>query len=147
LERLFSADLDSVGRAREGRRVIARLGRLVLVMAAIMAATGTHWVLFQSIAWTSMLAENLEKTSLGEALDRTFDGRHPCEICRQIETGKKSDRKSEASSPARKLEFCRMESFIRFLPPARLFVPAKASAWFDSLSSPPPVPPPRLLPG
>jgi hypothetical protein len=116
-------------------------------MAAIMAATGTHWVLFQSVAWTSMLAENLEKTSLGEALDRTFDGRHPCEICRQIETGKKSERKSELFSPARKLEFCRIELLIRFIPPVRLSVPAPTGVSFESLSTPPPVPPPRLLPG
>ena len=36
-----------------------------------------------------MLADNLTTHSFGAALQRTFDGKHPCPLCKAIAEGKK----------------------------------------------------------
>src|SRR5207247_1889036 len=35
-----------------------------LVLCALLTAIGAHWAVLQSVAWTTMLAENLRTTSL-----------------------------------------------------------------------------------
>jgi len=125
--------------------VFARLGH-ALVLFALLTAIGAHWVLLQSVAWTTMLAENLRTNSLPEAVERTFDGRHPCTICQQIAKSKQSEKKSEFTFKLSKLEF-------PYLPFAFVF---RAPSWFwkvqagdearDVLTHSPPVPPPRGFP-
>ena len=78
--------------------VIGRIGKLV-VIAALVATTGAHWTVLQTVAWTTMLADNLHSSSLPEALVKTFDGKHPCRLCKTIAAGKKSEKKSEAIAP------------------------------------------------
>ena len=53
-----------------------------------------------------MLAANLSsQQSLTEAVSQTFDGEHPCPLCKAIAAGKKSGKKSEAIAPVLKMEF------------------------------------------
>src|SRR5690349_4015791 len=75
--------LDVPMAARDSGAVLRKLGHVLLIVA-LLSASGTHWLVLQSVAWTTMLASNLRTSSLGEALERTFDGRHPCRLCRQI---------------------------------------------------------------
>jgi hypothetical protein len=48
------------------------------MIAAVLAGLGLHWTVLQSIAWTTMLADHLRADSLAEAVQKTFDGEHPC---------------------------------------------------------------------
>jgi hypothetical protein len=84
--------------------VFVRIGKIFLVLA-LVAMLGAHWALLQTVAWTTMLADNLHSNSFQYAVAKTFDGHHPCPICQAIAAGKKSERKSEAVSPTPKLEF------------------------------------------
>jgi hypothetical protein len=122
--------------------VFARLGKF-LVIVALVAATGLHWAALQTVAWTTMLVDNLHSASMQEALVKTFDGRHPCCLCKAIAAGKKSEKKSEAVSPVLKLEFPpTTEKFVLISPkPFSVFSPVELSA--DSSFPKPPVPPPR----
>ena len=70
--------------------MFVRIGNC-LVIAALVATTGAHWALLQSVAWTTMLADNLRAYSLSESVARTFDGKFPCPICKAIAAGKKSE--------------------------------------------------------
>ena len=74
-------------------------------MVALIAATGAHWALLQSVAWTTMLADNLRTHSLSESVARTFDGKYPCPLCKAIAAAKKSEKKSEFTLQTQKLEF------------------------------------------
>ena len=38
-----------------------------------------------------MLTQNLRTGSLEDAVTKTFDGQHPCCLCKQIAAGKKSE--------------------------------------------------------
>jgi len=69
------------------------------VVAALVLITGAHWAALQTVAWTTMLANNLRTQSVSEAVSHTFDGEHPCPLCRAIAAAKKSEKKSAAVSP------------------------------------------------
>jgi hypothetical protein len=75
------------------------------MVAVLVAMMGGQWVLLQTVAWTAMLADNLNRGSVCQAVSRTFDGKHPCPLCKAIAAGKKSDQKKPGSFTMQKLEF------------------------------------------
>jgi hypothetical protein len=77
----------------------------MFVVSALVTMLGAHWALLQTVAWTTMLADNLCTHSVKEAMTETFDGNHPCPLCKAIAAGKQSERKTEFSFQSQKLEF------------------------------------------
>ncbi|MEI9894130.1 MAG: hypothetical protein WDN28_09645 [Chthoniobacter sp.] len=68
---------------------LARHGLVV----ALFISLGGHWAVLQSIAWTCMFVEYSQESSVKEAVVKTFDGNHPCELCKSLSksrTGKSS---------------------------------------------------------
>jgi hypothetical protein len=122
--------------------MFTRCGKF-LVVVALGLSTGAHWAALQTVAWTTMLANNLCEQSFTAAVARTFDGEHPCPLCKAIAAGKKSEQKSEVVAPAFKMEFPPVaDKFTLILPkPFSVFSPVQLSA--DSSFPKPPVPPPR----
>ena len=125
--------------------MFVRFGKY-FVVAALVLTTCAHWAALQTIAWTTMLANNLRTQSVAAAVSQTFDGEHLCPLCRAIAAAKKSEKKADAVPSGLKMEF----------PPAAeklaLFSPKPASAFSlveflaDASFQKPPVPPPRDLP-
>jgi hypothetical protein len=68
-------------------RKLCRLAILWLLLPAFLigSATGARLVLVQSIAWGTMFTNYSKHYSLSEAARRTFDGKHPCGICKRIQ--------------------------------------------------------------
>lgn len=123
--------------------VLMRLGRF-LVVAALVLTTGAQWAALQTVAWTTMLANNLRKQSVSEAVSQTFDGKHPCPLCKAIATGKKSEKKSEAVSPTMKMEFPPAAEKLNLFPLSQFeFLPLQ-NHFATFFSSPPLLPPPRV---
>lgn len=124
------------------RLVFVRLGKC-LVIAALVLATGAHWAALQTVAWTTMLASNLHGESFSEAVTKTFDGRHPCCLCKAIAAAKKSEKKSAANAPASKMEFPLLkQDLVCFARPA-FETAAPADTFAAGLVQKPPTPPPR----
>ena len=122
--------------------MFVRFGHLLLILA-LLAATGGHWTVLQTVAWTNMLAHNLRTDSISSALTKTFDGRNPCKLCRQIAAGKTSDRKTELPTLVKKLEFVSARAAFVFTAPQDFQLLPKFNSPFPSLTRQPPVPPPR----
>jgi hypothetical protein len=122
--------------------VLTRFGHVLLIVA-LLAATGAHWTVLQSVAWTAMLADNLRTASFTQALQRTFDGKHPCSLCKQITAGKKSEKKGEFPLQLKKLDFIHARTRFTFAAPAHFRLAGAAMDSLQSLSHSPPVPPPR----
>jgi hypothetical protein len=122
--------------------VLTRLAKLILVLA-LACSIGLHWALLQSLAWTSMLADNLRHDSLAQAVTHTFDGQHPCLLCKAIADGKKSEKKTDYSSSFKTLEFPPVAQDFILTAPARFALPSRADIFADSFSKSPPTPPPR----
>lgn len=137
LNRLTSAN-------RRGRHFIEmiRASRFLLV-AVLTLSLGLHWAVLQTLAWTGMVITYTQETSsLRVALARTFDGAHPCNLCKFVNEGKKTEQKQEVQKPF-KIEMTVAQVSIPLFPPIpRDLSPVSGSA-LSSRGELPPVPPPR----
>jgi hypothetical protein len=61
------------------------------VVAVLMLSLGLHWTVLQSAAWVGMMVSYSRGGGIGEALEKTFDGEHPCLLCKLVEAGAASD--------------------------------------------------------
>jgi hypothetical protein len=118
--------------------------RNLLVFTILVAVTGGQWAVLQSAAWAGMLVNNLRTQSLADAVTRTFDGQHPCPLCKAIECGKKSEKKSEIEVKATRIELPPIEKCAslvtdEFLRSAFTLI----DEFSESVSAPPLFHPPR----
>jgi len=125
--------------------VLLRLSKLLLVLA-LACSIGLHWTLLQAVAWTGMIASYSRTTTFAEALGKTFDGQHPCKLCREIAQGKRSEKKPEYKVELSKLGFPRGSVKFVFHPPSSNCGVRPVDVRADLLTHAPPVPPPRTLP-
>jgi hypothetical protein len=122
--------------------VFVRFGK-IFVVVALIAATGAHWAVLQSVAWTTMLANNLCTHSLSESVARTFDGKFPCPICKAIASAKKSEKKSEFTLQTQKLEFPPAKENPVLIAPSNFRLLPQMNFFAESLTQKPLLPPPR----
>jgi hypothetical protein len=115
----------------------------LLIAVALAGSIGLHWAFLQSFAWTTMLVNNLASHSLSAALQRTFDGKHPCPLCRAIAQGRKSERKSDPLLPLKKFEALNQVFELALSPPASFPTVEAPNALLETLAHAPPTPPPR----
>ena len=113
---------------------------MVLALACVI---GLHWAFLQTFAWTTMLVDNLASASLSAALQRTFDGKHPCALCRAIAEGKKSEKKADTLLRIKKFEGLSAPVAIALSPPASFPPIEVANVSLGTVSHAPPTPPPR----
>jgi hypothetical protein len=73
---------------------LLRFGQ-VLMLLVLFAASGGHWMALQSLAWTRMLVSYSQGGDVIAAVTKTFDGRHPCDLCKQIQRAKSSEPQPE----------------------------------------------------
>ena len=122
--------------------MFVRFGK-IFVVVALIAATGAHWAVLQSVAWTTMLANNLCTHSLSESVARTFDGKFPCPICKAIASAKKSEKKSEFTLQTQKLEFPPAKENPVLIAPSNFRLLPQMNFFAESLTQKPLLPPPR----
>ena len=84
-------------------QMFLRLGRCLLV-AALFCAIGGHWAVLQTVAWASMIVEYSHDGAMTTAVEKTFDGQHPCAICKAIQSNRQSEKKHEALQMVKKVE-------------------------------------------
>ncbi len=122
--------------------MFVRLGKWLVVLALVVS-TGGHWVALQSVAWFGMAVTYSRTDSLEVALQKTFDGRHPCELCKTVEEGRKTEQKQATLKVETKFEFFFTQQAVTLPLPAteNNFVPFHA--FHSSRSDSPPTPPPR----
>lgn len=84
---------------------MSRVFRMVAVSMLVLAL-GLHWALLQTVAWTGMLITYAHDASFQEAVGMTFDGQHPCALCKVIKNGRAEERKHSQQQlpPSFKLE-------------------------------------------
>ncbi len=123
--------------------MLPAIGRATTILALCLAI-GLHWAALQSAAWTAMLIEYSKHTTLRQALTQTFDGDHPCAICKGINAAQHSPKKQHAPSVVSKPDLiCTTRNF-EFIRSFRPFQFPRTSAVFFEQGESPPVPPPRL---
>ena len=123
--------------------MLSRLTKPVVVVMLTLTL-GLHWACLQSVAWVGMLVSFSTSSPLPVALVKTFDGKHPCNLCKFVAQGKKAERQQEMPKPLAKLDLLLVHNSVWLFPP-ELFplttFPAQPGA---SRSDAPPSPPPRV---
>ena len=126
--------------------MFSRLPRLAIA-AALALSIGLHWGVLQSAAWLGMVVSYSQDAPLKEALAKTFDGKHPCPLCKAIAKGRRSEKESESAPAAKKLQFAYSLVPFAFVPPSDYRETCWPEVSAGGLSRTPPVPPPRGLRG
>jgi hypothetical protein len=117
--------------------------------AALLAALvlcGGHWMIAQSIAWSAMLVTYSQETTVLAAIDNTFDGAHPCELCKTVSKGVAEGKDGDGFTTSTvKAEFqCLTFSASSPLHPPRAFSLLPVTETHASaVRFAPPTPPPR----
>ena len=132
--------------ADAGSYFVARVIRRVLqfsVAAVLVLAVGGHWMLLQSVAWIGMTLSFSQSAPLEEALKKTFDGEHPCALCKAVQKGKQSEKETDRRALDKKIDlFCPRSEFHLVHPVKRLPV-FVAFQGLSSRAEAPPRPPPK----
>ncbi len=81
-----------------------------------------------------------DENSVSEALTKTFDGKHPCKLCKLVREGKKSESKQQTEFDLKKEFFS--EETVLFCFERRPFLSVPSFTAFLPRSETPPVPPP-----
>ncbi|EDY17741.1 hypothetical protein CfE428DRAFT_4780 [Chthoniobacter flavus Ellin428] len=100
---------------------LLRFGQ-VLMLLVLFAASGGHWMALQSLAWTRMLLSYSRSGHIVTAVTKTFDGKHPCSLCKEVARSKSAE-----PQPAQNME---VESQATFVMPALMtLVRLEGTSW------------------
>lgn len=121
------------------------------LVAVLMISIGLHWAVLQSAAWVGMaVAYSVEKGSVVEGLSDTFDGDHPCPLCKAVEKGVESEKQpKDGQPPPSKTKEMKLTLALVSIP-RFVFPPVVPEAWITTSSAAlsrherPVTPPPQL---
>ena len=115
-----------------------------LLIAALMVSIGGQWMIVQSVAWVGMAVKySAEEGSVVEGLSKTFDGEHPCPLCKAVDEGQKQEKKQEKKEAGGKLELFFTHTVVSLFPPAAGEFPRADDETAVAQAIEPRVPPPR----
>jgi hypothetical protein len=123
-------------------RSASRLSRILIVLV-LLASVGGHWMLLQSVAWTRMIVERSRAASFTEAVQTTFDGAHPCSLCKRIAEGRQGEKQPAKAPVAAKIDLLLERRIVTLLPPSERIKFSMETRAGLARTERPPVPPPR----
>jgi len=85
-----------------------RLIGCIVMTAALFLSAGGHLALLQGVAWATMIRDYARTGSVTAAVEKTFDGKHPCPLCKKITAQRAAEQKAPATVKAEK----KAEAFI-----------------------------------
>ena len=77
------------------RRLARRAALWTLSATLLLGLSDGGWVLLQGVAWARMIVDYSRTQPLWQALEDTFDGRHPCPLCKTIRKSREASRERE----------------------------------------------------
>jgi hypothetical protein len=125
------------------RRFSLSLVHLAIIVA-MSVGSGAHWMAIQTVAWTTMLVDYSKGETLMEAVEKTFDGRHPCVLCLVVKEGEEKQKEQKSLDPVPVLKAILAPNLwmVGLAFTLREFPPFEEKGW--RRAEPPPVQPPRL---
>jgi len=123
-------------------RVFVRWSKWITVLALVLVIGG-HWALLQSAAWVGMAVNFSKHDSVGVALQKTFNGKNPCPLCKLVKSGKAAEKKQDQQKLEAKIDFHFLAGTCGLFPPKPFqhFTPVTMRAL--ARSDAPLLPPPR----
>lgn len=109
----------------------------------LVLATGGHWFFLQSIAWVQMTVNFARQDTLTVALQKTFDGQNPCDLCKMVKRGKAAEEKREKQMPQLKFDFQLVTGSCELISPRPIRPCTPFFARAPQRGDAPAIPPPR----
>jgi hypothetical protein len=78
---------------------VVRRSVYILLALALICGAKLHLPALQVVAWTGMVVKYAQEVPLTEALEMTFDGDHPCPLCKVIRKAQTSEQ-HEMTAPS-----------------------------------------------
>ena len=122
---------------------------VAFLLFAWLCANGSLWNVVQVVAWAKMFHDYSQVMPVAQALQATFDGTKPCEICRAVQkaqdTAREQSPRDEAlgGSPERLLMVSESAPIFVLVTPS-LAWPGVVNAAGLTRTERVPVPPPRV---
>jgi hypothetical protein len=82
-----------------------RRGVHFLIIFALLLSIGGHWALLQTAAWAGMVVSYSQEGTFAEALSKTFDGKHPCKLCKIVNRSLHDQQEQDTTSPEKLKKF------------------------------------------
>ncbi len=122
----------------------------LLILSALMVSIGGQWMVLQGVAWLGMaVSYSVESGSVTTGLSKTFDGDHPCALCKAVQKSSQEDH--DPAAPAGGKSIAKSKAELCSFEPLRIYPPAASRltlAWHDlkalARTTAPEAPPPRL---
>lgn len=118
--------------------------RFVTVFVLVLSL-GLHWAFLQSVAWVSMIVSYSHEASFSEAVSKTFDGKHPCCMCKAIQKARAEQKQKEQkqnAKPGSKIDLglVYQAAFLNFPSAGERFSSANSEALVRAYAPPKPRP-------
>jgi hypothetical protein len=115
-----------------------------IILGAFVFSCGGQWAAFQVVAWANMIREYSQMVPLTQAVEITFSGQYPCEICKAIAERKSTEQQKELM-PAKydKQYLIPLAATAPAQPVVAEVSYAEPRFTFSSRGDSPPTPPPR----
>jgi hypothetical protein len=136
-------------------RALNHFARILVAVLGCLHLCGGHWGVMQLVAWSKMIVDYSAQDGIVEGAKKTFDGEHPCCMCKAIAEGKKQesrnrgDDKAPTSPQGLVLKECTFERYIDVPAPRgrdiMIFSRPELDLRAESRGVRPPLPPPRLV--
>jgi len=118
---------------------------------ALMVSIGGQWMLLQGVAWVGMaVSYSIEVGSVKEGLEKTFDGEHPCPLCKAVQKGGQEEGDPADPLTGRvvgktKAELCSFEVIRLFPPTSSRLAAVDVAMKAEERALAPDVPPPKAV--
>jgi hypothetical protein len=83
---------------------LARRASQYLLIGTLVVSLGSHLALLQTVAWGAMLVGFSRTESFEEAAKKTFDGKHPCPLCKVVKQSKSREERKPLVKSEMKLD-------------------------------------------
>ena len=115
-----------------------------LCVIAVFQLMGGHWAVLQAAAWVGMLVKYSESEGVEVAISKTFDGKHPCDLCLSIAKNKQTEKKQGSQIHAAKIYLVAHGQRCTLQPPRYSWRLRATIASMVGCDRTPAVPPPRV---
>ncbi len=91
--------MTRISQAAIHRGVLSRYLRILVAVLGCLHLCGGHWGALQVVAWARMIVDYSAQDGLVSGAAKTFDGAHPCCLCKAIAEGKKQEGNDPKDGP------------------------------------------------
>ncbi|MEQ1918219.1 MAG: hypothetical protein ABL955_03395 [Elusimicrobiota bacterium] len=116
----------------------------IFLVSTLLYGAGVQWLVLQGTAWTGMLVARTGASTLREAIVTTFDGSHPCRMCRFVQKqAGTSDQMPRTTGSTLSADLAAVSGIVVSAPGVSSSWPHEEISHRSRVASPPVAPPPK----